>query len=101
MPNLPTGEEDNEEEEAAAPAVDAEEDEEEVSVAEEEESEASGAEEEWDLTKIFTIKELNKKKPIMCDRANDGDVNCGLVACSRWESKGQAPWNSCLDCQVK
>ena len=98
MPNLPTGE--DEEEEAAAPAVDAEE-EEDVSVAEEEESEASGAEEEWDLTKIFTIKELNKKKPTMCDRANDGDVNCGLVACSRWESEGRAPWNSCLDCQVK
>lgn len=62
---------------------------------------ATGDEEEWDLTKIFTIKELNKKKPTMCDRANDGNVNCGLVACSRWESKGQKPWNTCLDCQVK
>jgi len=62
---------------------------------------ATGDGAEWDLTKIYTIKELNKKKPTMCDRADDGDVNCGLVACSRWESKGQAPWNSCLDCQVK
>ena len=61
----------------------------------------SGDEAEWDLTKIYTIKELNKKKPTMCGRANDGEVNCGLVACSRWESKGQKPWNTCLDCQVK
>lgn len=61
----------------------------------------SGDEAEWDLNKIYTIKELNKKKPTMCDRANDGDVNCGLVACSRWKSKGQKPWNTCLDCQVK
>ena len=58
-------------------------------------------EEQWDLTKIFSFKELDEPKPTMCDHANDGDVNCGLVACSRWESKGQAPWNSCLDCQVK
>jgi len=64
-------------------------------------SSESGEEEQWDLTKIFSIKELNMSKPTMCDRANDGDVNCGLVACSIWEAKGQAPWNSCLDCQVK
>jgi len=86
MPNLPTGEEDNEEEEeAATPAV-----------------YKQQAQEGWDLTKIFTIRELLKSKPTMCHRANDGEVNCGLVACCRWESPmSQAPWNTCLDCQLK
>ena len=66
---------------------------------------ASGDEEEgdeeWTLSKIYTIKEILKSKPTTCERSNDGKVNCGLVACSRWEAKGQKPWNSCLDCQVK
>ena len=81
MPNLPTGEEDNEEEEeAAAPAVDKQQ-----------------AQEGWDLTKIFTIRELLKSKPTMCKRGG-----CGLVACCRWESPmSLAPWNTCLDCQLK
>ena len=79
MPNLPTGEEDNEE--ATVPAVDKQQ-----------------AQEGWDLTKIFTIRELLKSKPTMCKRWG----SCGLVACCRWESPmSQAPWNTCLDCQLK
>ena len=88
MPNLPTGEEDNE-------------DNEEVHQNNITPMDKRQAQEDWDLTKIFTIRELLKAKPTMCDRANDGKVNCGLVACSRWESNGQKPWNSCLDCQLK
>ena len=49
----------------------------------------------WELTKIYTVKELKKSKPIMCSTED-----CILVACSRWEStEGGMPWNSCLDCQ--
>jgi len=85
MPNLPTGEEDNEEVQQNNTTP----------------MDKRQAQEGWDLTKIFTIRELLMSKPTMCHRANDGKVNCGLVACSRWESKGQMPWNSCLDCQLK
>jgi hypothetical protein len=50
----------------------------------------------WGLTKIYTLNELNKSKPIMCM-----NKNCGLVACSQWVStEGGKPWNSCLDCQA-
>jgi hypothetical protein len=50
----------------------------------------------WNLTKIFTLNELNNSKPIMCS-----NEDCGLVACSRWEStEGGKTWNSCLDCQA-
>jgi hypothetical protein len=50
----------------------------------------------WDLTKIYTVKELKKSKPIMCSTED-----CNLVACSRWEStEGGKPWNSCLHCQA-
>ena len=50
----------------------------------------------WELTKIYTLNELKKSKPIMCS-----NEDCGLVACSRWEStEGGKPWNSCLDCQA-
>ena len=60
------------------------------------EEEEEGVGEKWELTKIYTLNELKKSKPIMC--SND---NCGLVACSRWESTdGGKPWNSCLDCQA-
>ena len=59
-------------------------------------SAADDADDMWELTKIYTLNELKKSKPIMC--SND---NCGLVACSRWESTdGGKPWNSCLDCQA-
>ena len=54
----------------------------------------------WDLTKIFTVKELNKSKPKMCSHGKT-EKECELVACSKWESKGQSPWFSCLDCQVE
>ena len=50
----------------------------------------------WELTKIYTLNELKKSKPIMCS-----NEDCDLVACSRWEStEGGKPWNSCLDCQA-
>jgi hypothetical protein len=50
----------------------------------------------WELTKIYTLNELKKFKPIMCS-----NEDCDLVACSRWEStEGGKPWNSCLDCQA-
>jgi hypothetical protein len=49
----------------------------------------------WELTKIYTVKELKKSKPIMC-----WTEDCNHTACSRWESiEGGKPWNSCLDCQ--
>ena len=49
----------------------------------------------WELTKIYTVKELKKSKPIMCSTEN-----CNHIVCSRWESiEGGKPWNSCLDCQ--
>ena len=51
---------------------------------------------QWKLTKIYTLNELKKSKPIKCSYKD-----CGLVACSRWEStEGGKPWNSCLDCQA-
>ena len=51
---------------------------------------------QWKLTKIYTLNELKKSKPIKCS-----NKDCGLVACSRWEStEGGKPWNSCLDCQA-
>jgi hypothetical protein len=57
---------------------------------------ANDEEEEWKLTKIYTLNELKKSKPIKCS-----NKDCGLVACSRWEStEGGKPWNSCLDCQA-
>jgi len=51
----------------------------------------------WELTKIYTLNELKKSKPIMCS-----NEDCDLVACSRWEStEGEkTSWNSCLDCQA-
>jgi len=59
-------------------------------------SAADDAEDMWELTKIYTLIELKKSKPIMC--SND---YCDLVACSQWESTdGGKPWNSCLDCQT-
>ena len=49
----------------------------------------------WELTKIYTVKELKKSKPIMCSTED-----CNRIACSRWVSiEGGKPWNSCLDCQ--
>ena len=49
----------------------------------------------WELTKIYTVKELKKSKPIMCSTED-----CNHIACSRWVSiEGGTPWNSCLDCQ--
>ena len=49
----------------------------------------------WELTKIYTVKELKKSKPIMCSTED-----CNHLACSRWVSiEGGTPWNSCLDCQ--
>jgi hypothetical protein len=49
----------------------------------------------WELTKIYTVKELKKSKPIMCSTED-----CNHIACSRWDSiEGGTPWNSCLDCQ--
>ena len=54
----------------------------------------------WDLTKIFSVKELNKSKPKMCSHG-ETEKDCQLVACSKWHSKGQSSWFSCLDCQVE
>ena len=48
----------------------------------------------WVLTEIYTEEQLKKSKPIMCSTKG-----CELVACSRWESTGWKPWNSCLVCQ--
>jgi hypothetical protein len=60
-----------------------------------EEVEEDKVDEQWELTKIYTVKELKKTKHIMCSTED-----CILVACSRWEStEGGMPWNSCLDCQ--
>jgi hypothetical protein len=59
----------------------------------EEEEEEEG--EMWELTKIYTVKELKKSKPIMCSTKD-----CKLVACSMWKpTEGGKPWNSCLVCQ--
>jgi hypothetical protein len=50
----------------------------------------------WGLTKIFTLNELKKSNPTMCM-----NKNCGLVACSQWESTDVGKlWNTCLDCQA-
>ena len=50
----------------------------------------------WDLTKIYNLNELKKSNPIKCSYKD-----CGLVACSRWESTGgMMSRNSCLDCQA-
>ena len=50
----------------------------------------------WDLTKIFTLKELKKSNPTMCSYKD-----CCLVACSQWVSTGgMMSRNSCLDCQA-
>ena len=50
----------------------------------------------WELTKIYTVSELKKVKPIMCMTKK-----CNLVACSRWEPiEGGTPWDTCLDCQA-
>ena len=55
----------------------------------------------WALKRVFTVKELKKKKPIMCQTGDEGD--CCLVACSEWRSRDETgalvSWNSCLDCQ--
>mmetsp|Transcript_24282 Transcript_24282/g.51509 ORF Transcript_24282/g.51509 Transcript_24282/m.51509 type:complete len:1060 (+) Transcript_24282:126-3305(+) len=52
----------------------------------------------WDLKKVFSAKELKKKKPTMCSYRNYN--GCDLVACSVWVSnKDPEPWYSCLDCQ--
>jgi hypothetical protein len=49
----------------------------------------------WELTKIYTMKELKKSQPTMCSTKD-----CDLVACSRWESiEGGKPWDTCVDCQ--
>jgi hypothetical protein len=57
---------------------------------------ANDEEEEWKLTKLFTMAELNNSKPLMCS-----NEDCGLVACSRWVStESGKTWNSCLDCQA-
>ena len=49
----------------------------------------------WQLKHIYTAGELGKSKTIMCS-----NVDCDLVACSRWESnQGCEQWNMCLDCQ--
>ena len=59
-------------------------------------SAADDAEDMWELTKIYTLNELKKSKPIKCS-----NKDCDLVACSQWESTdGGKPWNSCLDCQT-
>ena len=61
----------------------------------------SGDEQQWELTKIMTIKELNKKKPTLCDYSKEvNGGTCQLVACSKWkDTKGDETWFSCLDCQ--
>jgi hypothetical protein len=59
-------------------------------------SASDDAEDMWELTKIYTLNELKKSKPIKCS-----NKDCDLVACSQWESTdGGKPWNSCLDCQT-
>lgn len=45
--------------------------------------------EDWVLTKIYNVEELNRAKPTMC--SND---KCDRVACSRWETvESGKPWN--------
>ena len=63
--------------------------------------EEEGEEQQWELTKIMTIKELNKKKPMLCDYSKEENGGtCQLVACSKWkDTKGDETWFSCLDCQ--
>ena len=60
-----------------------------------------GGEQQWELTKIMTIKELSKKKPQLCDYSKEvNGGTCQLVACSKYEAKGHdETWFSCLDCQ--
>jgi hypothetical protein len=51
----------------------------------------------WELTKIYSVKELKKVKPTRCMTKK-----CNLVACSRWVPiEGGDPWDTCLDCQAE
>lgn len=49
----------------------------------------------WELKKIFDVKELGTAKPKMCLTEL-----CDLQACSKWVSQ-QDVWFSCVDCQAK
>ena len=87
MPNVPqvSGEEST----TACPSMSSDAD---GDATDEEEEEGVGG--MWVLTEIYTEEQLKKSKPIMCSTKG-----CKLVACSRWESTGWKPWNSCLVCQ--
>jgi hypothetical protein len=57
--------------------------------------EEEGVDGMWELTKIYTVKELKKSKPIMCSTKG-----CNHVACSKWEStEGGVICHTCVDCQ--
>ena len=49
----------------------------------------------WELKKIFDVKELGKNNPQMCTT----DI-CNLQACSKWISS-HGEWFPCVDCQEK
>ena len=65
----------------------------------EEDGSGKEGEEQWDLTKIMTVEELNMPSPQLCSYANDKEKKCRLIACCKYERVGAEPWYYCLDCQ--
>ena len=62
-----------------------------------EDNEENEGEEQWLLSKILSLNDIQAQNPIMCD--TDG---CPLQACSKWICMGKTeekPWMTCLDCQ--
>ena len=52
--------------------------------------------ESWDLIKVYSILELQRKgRPMKCS-----EKNCNLRAAVQYKSASKAVWQGCLDCQV-
>lgn len=49
----------------------------------------------WNLTKLFSIKEIKSKKAVKC---GNSDI-CSLFACVTYTSSLGTTWYTCLDCQ--
>ena len=58
------------------------------------------ANKQYELSKVFTVKELTMATPQMCDGI--GGVPCDRVAISEWGPKyWYEPCHYCIECQEK